>query len=251
MCSSDLQGQSSSIPLDTAIKITINVTGVKDVMVDCNPGDLEKYWMRPDPATFLCETGKTYTFSVPDVVGYSPFKHWWNPKTETIVSTKPKLELPVGKKNERYVAIYEQIVPVDVVFKGSDNRDSFTVYASKPDINGCTEILAPGRLTYLQGTKVTFHVEAERNNPKDDVLYGKIYETYNFQYWEEGVSVYGRDRHMQVVVDRPLKFTAVFAKTPAPVTPNDRQVHVIEQQLTRVIRGSAPSSFVEIGRAHV
>jgi hypothetical protein len=34
-----------------------------DLVVDCEPGDPEKYWMRPSPASFICQEGFNVSFA--------------------------------------------------------------------------------------------------------------------------------------------------------------------------------------------
>jgi hypothetical protein len=201
--------------------------------------------MRPSPASFICQEGSTYRLRVPDTSGYSPFKHWRLARTDEIVGTSPTLELTVGRRNERYVAVYDPVRPVDLVFHATSGKEQVTIQASKPDINGKTELLTPGHFTYLSGTQVRFTAPEKVKEVFPDLLYGKIEEVRRFLRWEEQTALIGHDNSFEITVDRPRKFSALYAKTPAPNTPNDRQVHVIGQHLAHSIESTRN------GREHV
>lgn len=213
-------------------KIQMAARPVAEVMIDVEPGDQEKFWSRLTPATFMCEEGRPYTFTVPEQVGYDQFKHWENPRTDQIVSTEPVLVLENVKRNDRYVAVYEQRIPCDVVFHGVTSKSHMKVYADKPDINGRTEIVTPGRLTYMFGEKVTFKVDPRIEVSVPDVLYKHLKETYLFTGWRQGTDIVAKDLSLEVIVPRRgMQLTVTYARTPAPFTPDDRQVHVMAEQL--------------------
>lgn len=211
--------------------VVFHAEGVKSTSIDCEPGDLNNYWTKLTPATFLCEGLKTYTFRAPQQEGYSTFRHWWHPRTETVVSTSPDLEVTLSKRNERYVAVYNTVVPVDVAFTGTTRKEEIPVTASVPDINGKTSLVTPDKFTYLTGTRVTFSVLNECIKEHPDVLYGKVQEIRTFLRWEENTAFFGKDRDLTITIDRPRQLQALYAQSPKPQTPNDRQVFVMGQQL--------------------
>lgn len=224
------------------LRITIDVDGIKQVTVDCEPGDLEKYWSRQTPAPFLCEDGTTeYTFQVPAQINYASFKQWLHPRTKLVLGTSNKLVLTPSKRNERYVAVYEQAHPVDVVFHATTPKEEILVKASRPDINGITEVTTPGRLTYWLGTQVTFSVPNSFERTYPDVLYGKIVQDHTFLRWEENVTTLLKDRHLPVLMDRNRTLRVLYGQTPRPVTPTAGEVHVLSQQLSRAVEHATPN----------
>lgn len=227
------------------LRITIDVDGIKQVLVDCEPGDVEKYWARPTPAPFLCVDGQQYTFQVPAQINYATFKQWFHPRTKTVLGSSNKLVLTPTKRNERYVAVYEQAHPVDAHFLASTPKEEILVKSSVPDINGRSEVVTPGRLTYWLGTQVTFSVPASFNRTFPDVLYGKVVQPHTFLGWEEKGVTLLKDTQIPIVMDRPYNLRVLYGKAPRPVTPNDREVHVLGQQLFHTIdKATSDKEFV-------
>lgn len=233
-------------PVVDPLRITIDVDGIKQVTVDCEPGDLEKYWVRLTPAPFLCEDGAQYVFRVPAQIGFASFKQWIHPRTKGVLGTSPTLTLTPTKRNERYVAVYDQVHPVDVSFQATTPKEEILVKASEPDINGRTEITTPGRLTYLRDSKVTFSVPDGFIISHPDVLYGKIEQPHNFLRWEEDATTVTKDRHIQVILHKPRNLRVLYGKSPVPKTPNDREVGILGRQLARVIDQVTPNPGVVI-----
>ncbi len=229
-----------------ALRIRIEVDGIKQVTVDCEPGDLEKYWARPTPGEFLCEDGAQYTFQVPAQIGFASFKRWFHPRTKGVLGSDPKLVLTPTKRNERYVAVYEQAQPIDVLFHGTTPKEEVVIQATEPDINGRTEITTPGRFTYMKGAKVTFSTPAGYKTSHPDVLYGKIEQEHNFLRWEEGAVTVGKDRHIRLTLDNHRNLRVLYGKSPVPKTPNDREVNLLSQPLFRVVDRVTPDQGVVI-----
>lgn len=229
-----------------SLNITIEVDGLKQVTVRCEPGDLEKYWSRQTPAVFVCQNGSQYTFQVPAQIGFAPFKQWYQPRNKAVLGTSNKLVLTPTEKNERYIAVYERAYPVDVLFQASTPKEEILVTASEPDVNGRTEVRTPGRLTYLLGAKVKFSVPPTFNLTYPDVLYGKIVQEHNFLRWEEEAVTVGKDPHIRVTIDQPRSLRVLYGKSPIPKTPNDREVNLLGQQLFRVVDRITPDQGVVV-----
>lgn len=228
------------IPAD-AVKITVDIPNMPNVVVNCEPGDLESYWARPAGMPFFCKPGLEYRFSVPEQVGYSPFAGWKLPRTDEDLGKNPTLKIVVTKRNERYVGRYNEKKLVDVILQGSTPKEEVRLVASVPDVNGRTEVMTPDTLTYVSGTKVTFSAAPGFDHAFSDTLYGQVLEQYNFLRWEEDTTMISQDTSVEVLVDHHKKLRALYGKTPRPVTPNDREVFVIRQQLFRTLDALSPT----------
>lgn len=218
------------------LRIVIDVAGFNQpVMVNCEPGDLEKVWARKTPSVFLCASGTQYTFSVPVKIGYATFKWWRHPKTGDTLGSSPTLVITPSKKNERYVAVYEEVLPMDAYFEATTPKEEVTIIASVPDINGRVEIKTPGRLTYLCGTVVSFTCPKQFTLRHPDVLYEEIQQVHTLLRWEQDAVTLGKEPKLRVTMDVPRNLRVLYGRSPVPRTPNEQTVRVLGRQVFRAI----------------
>lgn len=228
---------------ETIWKIQVSCRNADEVTIDVEPGDAEKYWSRLTPAAFLCENERSYTLIAPEQVGHNQFKHWVHPRTDTVVSDNPRLVLDAVKRNDRYIAVYEQRIPCDISFKGVSSNSRVTIRANKPDLSGRTEVAAPGTFTYMFGDNVTFSVDPIVKIGLPDVLYGQVNEIYTLLGWKQGGEIIGRDTYLQLSVPRKSQdITVAYTRTPAPFTPDERQVHIMSRQLNLMYEQEEPDT---------
>ena len=96
--------------------------------------------------------------------------------------------------------------------------------------------MTPGRLTYMFGDKIRFTVEPNIEVAVPSVLYGHLKDTYLFLGWKEKTSFVSRDPFLDVDIPKKTReFMVAYVKTPAPATPDDRQIHQLSQQLNLIM----------------